>query len=98
MTFCSSRIRAVTNGERRTPSVARSGPSQGRQVAASGLVSDSAPAAYVTGLIVRRGTFGQTNRGGSSKTTGVVRLSVNEEIFTRHGRYGIDYPEHIDQG
>ncbi|MFE1874973.1 AAA family ATPase [Streptomyces sp. NPDC059496] len=39
---------------------------------------------------------------GSGKTTydqhvlepaGAVRLSVDEEVFTRHGRYGIDYPE-----
>jgi predicted kinase len=38
---------------------------------------------------------------GSGKTTfakdleaaGVVRLSVDEEVFARHGRHGIDYPE-----
>ena len=38
---------------------------------------------------------------GSGKTTfanrlearGVVRLSVDEEVFARHGRYGIDYHE-----
>ncbi|GIG63228.1 hypothetical protein Lfu02_76000 [Longispora fulva] len=38
---------------------------------------------------------------GSGKTTyaqkleaeGLVRLSVDEEVFARHGRYGIDYPE-----
>ncbi|MEU9416023.1 AAA family ATPase [Streptomyces sp. NPDC048272] len=39
---------------------------------------------------------------GSGKTTyaqqvlepaGAVRLSVDEEVFARHGRYGIDYPE-----
>jgi predicted kinase len=38
---------------------------------------------------------------GSGKTTfaqrmqaeGVVRLSVDEEVFARHGRYGVDYPE-----
>lgn len=39
---------------------------------------------------------------GSGKTTyaheleaeGVLRLSVDEEVFARHGRHGIDYPEH----
>jgi predicted kinase len=39
---------------------------------------------------------------GSGKTTlakalaagGMVRLSVDEEIHRRHGRYGIDYSEH----
>ncbi|WP_433790686.1 AAA family ATPase [Actinoplanes sp. CA-252034] len=39
---------------------------------------------------------------GSGKTTyaervlvprGVVRLSVDERVFDRHGRYGVDYPE-----
>jgi predicted kinase len=39
---------------------------------------------------------------GSGKTTyarrleaeGLLRLSVDEEVFARHGRYGVDYPEH----
>lgn len=40
---------------------------------------------------------------GAGKTTyakralepaGVVRLSVDEEVFARHGRYGVDYPEY----
>ncbi|MEU8655854.1 AAA family ATPase [Actinoplanes philippinensis] len=40
---------------------------------------------------------------GAGKTTyaervlvpqGVVRLSVDERVFERHGRYGVDYPEH----
>ncbi|WP_238487292.1 GNAT family N-acetyltransferase [Actinoplanes flavus] len=40
---------------------------------------------------------------GSGKTTyakrvlepaGVIRLSVDERVFARHGRYGVDYPEH----
>jgi predicted kinase len=39
---------------------------------------------------------------GSGKTTyarrlegiGVTRLSLDEEIFRRHGRHGVDYPEH----
>lgn len=26
--------------------------------------------------------------------TGAVRLSVDERVFARHGRYGVDYPEH----
>src|ERR1700742_2746074 len=39
---------------------------------------------------------------GSGKTTyarrleaeGMLRLSVDEEVFARNGRYGIDYPDH----
>jgi predicted kinase len=39
---------------------------------------------------------------GSGKTVlsqalaerGVLRLSVDEEVHRRHGRYGVDYPEH----
>ncbi|MFH9472767.1 AAA family ATPase [Streptomyces anulatus] len=39
---------------------------------------------------------------GSGKTTiaqaladhGYTRLSVDEEVYRRHGRYGVDYPEH----
>lgn len=39
---------------------------------------------------------------GSGKTTlaqafverGLVRLSVDEEVYRLHGRYGVDYPEH----
>ncbi|MBR7839741.1 ATP-binding protein, partial [Actinospica durhamensis] len=39
---------------------------------------------------------------GSGKTTyarrleaeGALRLSVDEEVFARNGRYGIDYPDH----
>lgn len=40
---------------------------------------------------------------GSGKTTyarrleedeGVLRLSVDEEVFARNGRYGVDYPDH----
>ncbi|WP_239309681.1 MULTISPECIES: ATP-binding protein [unclassified Frankia] len=39
---------------------------------------------------------------GSGKTTyakhlegqGIVRLSVDERVHARHGRYGVDYPEH----
>jgi predicted kinase len=42
-----------------------------------------------------------TGLTGSGKTTyarrleasGVVRLSVDEEVFARHGRYGVDYHE-----
>ncbi len=43
-----------------------------------------------------------TGLTGSGKTTyaktlaaqGVIRLSVDEEVHRRHGRYGVDYPEH----
>ncbi|WP_430782444.1 prolyl aminopeptidase [Actinoplanes sp. G11-F43] len=44
-----------------------------------------------------------TGLTGSGKTTyatrvlepaGAVRLSVDERVFARHGRYGVDYPEH----
>ena len=37
---------------------------------------------------------GKTIYAKKLEATGVVRLSPDEEVFARHGAYGIDYPEH----
>jgi len=37
---------------------------------------------------------GKTTLAKSLEASGVIRLSVDEEVFARHGRHGIDYPEH----
>lgn len=37
---------------------------------------------------------GKTTYAKKLEATGVVRLSPDEEVFARHGAYGIDYPEH----
>lgn len=37
---------------------------------------------------------GKTTFAKTLEASGVVRLSVDEEVFARHGRYGTDYPEH----
>lgn len=37
---------------------------------------------------------GKTTFARSLEEAGVVRLSVDEEVFARHGRYGVDYPDH----
>jgi predicted kinase len=37
---------------------------------------------------------GKTTFAKAVETSGVTRLSVDEEVFARHGRHGIDYPEH----
>jgi predicted kinase len=37
---------------------------------------------------------GKTQLAHALADRGVVRLSVDEEVHRRHGRYGIDYPEH----
>jgi predicted kinase len=37
---------------------------------------------------------GKTTFAKALEASGVVRLSVDEEVFARHGRYGVDYPEH----
>ena len=36
---------------------------------------------------------GKTTYAKSLVAAGFVRLSIDEEIFARHGRYAIDYPE-----
>jgi len=37
---------------------------------------------------------GKTTFAKNLEVSGVTRLSVDEEVFARHGRHGIDYPEH----
>jgi predicted kinase len=37
---------------------------------------------------------GKTTYARTLEASGLVRLSVDEEVFARHGRYGVDYPEH----
>jgi predicted kinase len=37
---------------------------------------------------------GKTTLAKAMEAAGVVRLCVDEEVFARHGRHGIDYPEH----
>lgn len=36
---------------------------------------------------------GKTTLAQALATRGMVRLSVDEEVHRRHGRYGVDYPE-----
>ena len=35
---------------------------------------------------------GKTTHARQLEAAGAVRLSVDEEVFARHGRYGVDYP------
>jgi hypothetical protein len=35
---------------------------------------------------------GKTTCAKQLEAAGAVRLSVDEEVFARHGRYGVDYP------
>lgn len=37
---------------------------------------------------------GKTHLAQALAATGLVRLSVDEEVHRLHGRYGVDYPEH----
>jgi predicted kinase len=53
----------------------------------------SAPAPLVYLLAGLTGS-GKTTFAKTLEAAGVVRLSVDEEVFARHGRYRIDYPEH----
>lgn len=59
--------------------------------AASPAPSSDTPRVYLLAGLTGSGktTFTQT-----LEAAGVVRLSVDEEVFARHGRYGIDYPDH----
>jgi hypothetical protein len=41
-------------------------------------------------LPVELAGFGKTACAGHRESSGVARLSVNEEAFPRHGRYGVD--------
>jgi predicted kinase len=53
--------------------------------------SSHAPLVY---LLTGMTGSGKTTIAKVLETAGVVRLSVDEEVFARHGRYGTDYPEH----
>jgi predicted kinase len=37
---------------------------------------------------------GKTHLAQALADRGLIRLSVDEEVHRRHGRYGVDYPEH----
>jgi predicted kinase len=54
-------------------------------------MSTAAPVAYLLSGLTGSG---KTTFAKNLEKTGVVRLCVDEEVFARHGRYGIDYPEH----
>ena len=42
---------------------------------------------------------GKTSYAKRLEAGGAVRLSVDEEVYARHGRYGVDYPidEYFDR-
>ncbi|MCD0449448.1 ATP-binding protein [Actinocorallia sp. API 0066] len=44
-------------------------------------------------LLVGLTVSGKTTLAKLLEERGVVRLSVDEEVFARHGRYGVDYHE-----
>lgn len=49
-----------------------------------------APVAYLMAGITGSG---KTTYSRRLEAAGAVRLSVDEEVFARNGRYGVDYPE-----
>ena len=49
------------------------------------------PVAY---LLVGLTGSGKTTYARRREAEGLLRLSVDEEVFARNGRYGIDYPNH----
>ncbi|TMR27320.1 ATP-binding protein, partial [Actinomadura geliboluensis] len=55
-------------------------------------VGDRAPSATVWLLVGLTGS-GKTTFAKRLEERGVVRLSVDEEVFRRHGRYGVDFHE-----
>ena len=50
-----------------------------------------APVAY---LLIGLTGSGKTTYSRRLEAAGVLRLSVDEEVFARNGRYGVDYPDH----
>lgn len=54
-------------------------------------VASDAPSAY---LLVGLTGSGKTTFAKTLEESGVVRLSVDEDVFERHGRYGVDYPDY----
>ncbi|MBW8803293.1 MAG: hypothetical protein AUG49_00600 [Catenulispora sp. 13_1_20CM_3_70_7] len=51
----------------------------------------NAPVAY---LLIGLTGSGKTTFARRLEAEGLVRLSVDEEMFARNGRYGVDYPDH----
>jgi predicted kinase len=45
-------------------------------------------------LLVGLTGSGKTTYARELEAAGMVRLCVDEEVHARHGRYGVDYPEH----
>ncbi|WP_435224350.1 AAA family ATPase [Streptomyces sp. Tue6028] len=54
-------------------------------------VTGSGPVVYL--LVGLTGSGKTTYAKRRLESAGVVRLSVDERVHTRHGRYGVDYPE-----
>lgn len=54
--------------------------------------AENVPVAYL--LIGLTGSGKTTYARRLEAETGILRLSVDEEVFARNGRHGIDYPEH----
>lgn len=55
-------------------------------------MNDSRPVAFL--LVGLTGAGKSTYALRRLVPGGAVRLSVDEVVFARHGRYGVDYPEH----
>ncbi|WP_217166810.1 ATP-binding protein [Streptomyces sp. AC512_CC834] len=53
--------------------------------------SDARPTVYL--LVGLTGSGKTTFAKKRLESTGAVRLSVDERVYERHGRYGVDYPE-----
>ena len=54
----------------------------------------TADAPVIVYLLVGLTGSGKTTYARRLEADGVLRLSVDEEVFARNGRYGVDYPEH----
>ncbi|HEY1488885.1 MAG TPA: AAA family ATPase [Micromonosporaceae bacterium] len=56
----------------------------------SSAIPDPPPCYLLCGLT----GSGKTTYARQIESVGAVRLSVDEEVFARNGRYGVDYPDH----
>jgi predicted kinase len=56
--------------------------------------TDTANVPPVAYLLIGLTGSGKTTYARRLEAEGVLRLSVDEEVFARNGRYGVDYPEH----
>ncbi|WP_246561707.1 AAA family ATPase [Streptomyces roseirectus] len=56
------------------------------------MAMEAAPVVYL--LVGLTGSGKTTYARRELEPSGVVRLSVDERVFERHGRYGVDYPEY----